>query len=238
MTAYVLVHGAWGGSHSWKRVRPGLASAGHEVYTPCLTGLGERSHLSSPMINLRTHITDIVNTVLYEDLSDIVLLGFSYGAFPVTGALPSIGSRVKHLVYLDSFVPEDGQSLRVAAKEHVPPQEIELGQTWTLEPGPSAEDSERRWGDVRRSPHPSLTFYEPVAVPVALEDYGFSRTYIRAISDPRWAPGTPKWLTAESKKASPKWRYREVDSDHSIPTNKPEELAELLLELSSDPWTP
>jgi pimeloyl-ACP methyl ester carboxylesterase len=235
MTTYVLVHGAFGGAHSWRKVKPLLAAAGQEVYTPCLTGLGERSHLSSPSVSLRTHITDIVNTVLYEDLRDIVLLGFSYGAFPVTGSLVSIAPRVRHLVYLDSFVPDDGQCLRAAAKEPIPSPGITLGQDWTLEPGRSGTEDEedRNWGDARVNPQPSATFYDPVSVPVALEDYDFTRTYIRATKDPRWAPGTPKWLTAERVKESPRWRYREVATSHSVPANRPEELAALLLELSS-----
>ena len=87
MTTYVLVHGAWSGAHGFRRVRPLLQAAGHDVFTPSLTGIGERVHLVSPQVNLTTHIHDVVNQVLYEGLEDIVLLGFSYGGFVVTGAL-------------------------------------------------------------------------------------------------------------------------------------------------------
>jgi pimeloyl-ACP methyl ester carboxylesterase len=92
MAIFVLVHGAWGGSHGFRPLRRPLLSAGHEVYTPSLTGLGERAHLSSPQVNLTTHVTDLVNVVTYEDLSDIVLLGYSYGGMVVTGALEHIDS--------------------------------------------------------------------------------------------------------------------------------------------------
>jgi pimeloyl-ACP methyl ester carboxylesterase len=105
MTVFVLVHGAWGGAHGFRKVRGPLRAAGHEVFTPSLTGIGERVHLTSPQVGLTTHITDVVNTVEYEDLRDIVLLGFSYGGFVVTGALEYIAERVRHLVYLDAFVP-------------------------------------------------------------------------------------------------------------------------------------
>ena len=105
---FVLVHGAWGGAHGFRKVRGPLRTAGHEVFTPSLTGVGERVHLTSPQVCLTTHVTDIVNTVLYEDLHGIVLLGFSYGGFVITGALEHIGGRVRHLVYLDAFVPGDG----------------------------------------------------------------------------------------------------------------------------------
>ena len=109
MAIFVLVHGAWGGAHGFRKVRGPLRAAGHEVFTPSLTGVGERVHLTSPQVGLTTHVTDVVNTVLYEDLHGIVLLGFSYGGFVVTGALEHIGDRVRHLVYLDAFVPGDGE---------------------------------------------------------------------------------------------------------------------------------
>src|SRR6202012_561282 len=111
MTTFVLVHGAWGGAHGFKLVRGPLREAGHEVFTPSLTGIGERAHLASPQVGLTTHVTDVVNTVLYEDLSDIVLLGYSYGGMVVTGSLEYIAGRIAHLVYLDAFLPADGQSL-------------------------------------------------------------------------------------------------------------------------------
>src|SRR5580692_11095103 len=111
MTTIVLVHGAWGGSYGFKYVREPLRAAGHEVFTPSLTGIGERAHLASPQVNLTTHITDVANTILYEDLTDIVLLGYSYGGMVVTGALEYVGDRVAHLVYLDAFLPADGESL-------------------------------------------------------------------------------------------------------------------------------
>jgi pimeloyl-ACP methyl ester carboxylesterase len=111
VTTFVLVHGAWGGSYGFKYVRGPLRQAGHEVFTPSLTGIGERAHLASPQVDLTTHVTDVVNTILYEDLNDIVLLGYSYGGMVVTGALEHVADRVAHLVYLDAFKPDDGQSL-------------------------------------------------------------------------------------------------------------------------------
>ena len=100
-----------------------LTAAGHEVFTPGLTGIGERVHLVSPQVDLGTHVADVVNQVLYEDLDDIVLVGFSYGGMVVTGALDRIGPRVRHLVYLDAFVPADGDSLyRLVGAPVGPPQ--------------------------------------------------------------------------------------------------------------------
>ncbi|MDQ6880666.1 MAG: alpha/beta hydrolase, partial [Pseudomonadota bacterium] len=102
MTTFVLVHGAWTGAYGFRHVRKLLQAQGHEVFTPSLTGIGDRAHLASPQVTLRTHVDDVANLVLYEDLSRIVLLGFSYGGFVVSGALEHIADRVEHLVYLDA----------------------------------------------------------------------------------------------------------------------------------------
>jgi pimeloyl-ACP methyl ester carboxylesterase len=188
MAIFVLVHGAWSGAHGFRKVRGPLRAADHEVFTPSLTGIGERAHLTSPQVCLTTHITDVVNTVLYEDLRGIVLLGFSYGGFVVTGALEHIGDRVRHLVYLDAFVPGDGD--RVDAM---------LGAT---------------------------------AGSGALEDYPFTRTYIKATGEPRPEPGGPFWAAADRARRSPAWRYREIATGHMIASNRPGDLARLLLELT------
>ena len=111
MSTYVLVHGAWGGSYGWRKVRPLLIKAGHDVYTPSLTGQGERAHLATPQVNLTTHIKDVYNAIWYEDLTDIILVGHSYGGMVVTGVADQMPERIKHLVYLDAFLPENGQSL-------------------------------------------------------------------------------------------------------------------------------
>ena len=235
MAVYVLVHGAWGGAHGFRKVRAPLRAAGHEVFTPSLTGIGERVHLTSPQVCLTTHITDVVNTVLYEDLRDIVLLGFSYGGFVVTGALEHIGDRVRHLVYLDAFVPGDGDSVTSiggAAGRAV----IGLGRDWLVAPQPREFDdpAEAAWSGERRTPHPVGCFTEPVRLARPLEEFPFTRTYIKATGEPRAGvagSGGPFWAAADRAKASPAWRYREIVTNHMIASNRPEELAGLLLEL-------
>lgn len=112
MTNFVLVHGAWHGGWCWKRVARILRAKGHEVYTPSLTGLAERSHLVNRNVNLETHILDIVNLLQWEELSDVVLCGHSYGGQVITGAADRSADRIGALVYLDAFVPENGQCLR------------------------------------------------------------------------------------------------------------------------------
>jgi len=109
MSTYVLVHGAWRGGWIWKRVRRELQERGHEVFTPALTGVGERSHLLTPQVNLETHIADVINLIRWEQLSDVVLCGHSYGGCVVSGVGDRIPEKIGALVYLDAFVPEDGQ---------------------------------------------------------------------------------------------------------------------------------
>ena len=150
MTTYVLVHGAWGGAHGFRHVRRLLHGAGHEVFTPSLTGVGERAHLTGPQVGLSTHVLDVVNTVLYEDLDEIVLVGYSYGGFVVTGCLDHIGERVAHLVFVDAFVPHDGETL-VGLVGGPPPGQITIGQDW-LVPSAAAGLRRPRRGGLRRRP--------------------------------------------------------------------------------------
>jgi pimeloyl-ACP methyl ester carboxylesterase len=111
---YVIVHGAWGGSWDWKDVDHRLRADGHDVYRPSLTGQGERVHLASPDIDLTTHINDVVNVILFEKLHDIILVGHSYWGMVITGVADKVPERIKAMVYVDAFLPEDGQSLNTA----------------------------------------------------------------------------------------------------------------------------
>ena len=108
---FVLVHGATAGAWEWKRTGQFLADDGHTVYRATLTGLGEREHLNSTEVDLQTHINDVVNLILFEDLHDVVLTGHSYGGMVVTGVMDRIPERLRHVVFLDAAVPGDGQSL-------------------------------------------------------------------------------------------------------------------------------
>lgn len=233
MTAFVLVHGAWGGSYGFNKLRPLINAAGHEAFSPSLTGIGERSHLTSPTITLSTHITDVVNTVLYEDLHDIVLLGFSYGGMVVTGTLDHIGDRVSHLVYLDAMVPTDGQSVEdIRAPGHPRPR-IGVGDDWAIAPipRPLATQAETDWNNARRALQPVGTFREAVRLATPIEDAHFSRTYIKASADPNEEPDSPFWMAARHAQASPSWRYHEIATNHLVATTHPNEVAEILLGL-------
>ena len=108
---YLFVHGAWGGGWEYKKVDSLLRAQGDVVYHPTMTGLGERVHLANTEINLSTHITDIVNVFRFEDLHDVILVGHSYGGMVISGVAEQIPDRIKQLVYLDAFVPNNGESL-------------------------------------------------------------------------------------------------------------------------------
>jgi pimeloyl-ACP methyl ester carboxylesterase len=222
VTTYVLVHGAWGGAHGFRKVRPLLTAAGHDVFTPALTGIGERSHLASPQVNLTTHVQDVVNVIWYHGLRDIVLLGFSYGGMVVTGAVAHVADRVHHLVYLDAFLPDDGQSLYHLTGQVGGPV-LSLGEQWLVPPRPrDYEDPvEEAFSGPRRTAHPRACFTEPVSVPRRLEDYPFGRTYIKATAEPE-----PKafWAAADRARASPAWRHREIATSHMVAANRPQEL--------------
>ena len=108
---FVVVHGATAGGWEWKRTGKFLTDDGHTVYRATLTGLGERMHLNSPDIDLQTHINDVVNLILFEDLHDVVLTGHSYGGMVITGVMDRVPERIRHVVFLDAAVPDDGMSL-------------------------------------------------------------------------------------------------------------------------------
>src|SRR5690348_13524991 len=111
MANIVLVHGGWIGGWCWQRVTPLLVAARHRVYTPTLTGLGERAHLLTQEIDLSTHIQDVVGLIECEELENVVLVGQSYAGMVITGVADRMAARLSRLVYLDAFVPQDGQCL-------------------------------------------------------------------------------------------------------------------------------
>ena len=237
MSTFVLVHGAWSGSFGWRKIRPLLAAQGHEVFTPSLTGIGERAHLTSPQVNLSLHVQDVVNMVWYEDLRDITLVGYSYGGMVVTGALDYLGERVKHLVYLDAFVPNDGDSIESLVGRPVEVPESFPAADWLRPPTPREYDdpADAAYTSPRRVGHPAGCFTEPVRLRTPLEDRPISLTYIKAASDARPAagPAGPFWAAADRTKDNPRWRYYEVDTNHMVSFNRPKELAAMLLAVAA-----
>ncbi len=237
MTKYVLVHGAWGGSWGFHKVRPLLTAAGHEVFTPSLTGIGEREHLATPEVGLNTHIQDVTAVFHYEDLSDVILLGFSYGGMVVTGALNHIGDRVRHLVYLDAFVPNDGESISSLTGLGAGSNRGDQGDgeaSWRISPMPRelGTPEETAWANERRSGQPIATFTQTVSLDRPLEDRGVPLTYIKATADPNEAEDSAFHRAAARADASQAWSTHEISTNHMIPIMEPEALATILLDLA------
>src|SRR6201994_4493879 len=110
MSTYLLVHGAWHSGQCWERVIPSLASAGHQVLAPSLTGYGDKAHLLGPDVGLDTHVDDIVGLIKVEDLADVILVGHSYAGLVISAVANQVPDRIAHLVYLDAMVPVDGET--------------------------------------------------------------------------------------------------------------------------------
>ena len=138
MATYLICHGAWSAGWAWKKVRPLLRAAGHEVFTPSYTGLGERAHLAHAMVDLETHIIDILAVIRCEGLTDITLVGHSYGGMVATGVADRAPDHIAHLVYLDAFVPRNGQSLNDLVGRDGPAPALE---GWLMPPNPPAPDT-------------------------------------------------------------------------------------------------
>jgi len=230
---FVLVHGSWHGGWCWRRVADLLEKNGHKVYTPTLTGLGERSHLMSGLITLDTHITDIANVIKWENLDNIVLVGHSYAGFVVSGvaekSLPSIGS----IVFLDAFLPDNGQ--RVV--DLTPPElrAITLAAATKNEVGrpvPPAKmfnvnEQDRAWVDSHMTPQPTFVSLQPLALTGA-RDKIVKKTYIRATSSPNALFDS----YFEKLKSDPTWKTYAVPSGHDVMVDMPDRLSEILLEMS------
>ena len=243
MATFLLIHGAWHGGWCWKKVTPLLREASHQVLTPTLTGLGERSHLAHPLIGLETHVRDVVNVLTYEDLSGVILVGHSNGGTLITAVAERVPERLAHLVYLDGFVPQDGQStidlinfLREAWEARV---RIE-GYGWlvpSLQPVPwdefvrdawgVSDEADRRWMVERLGPAPYKTFTDPVRRTDPAAE-ALPRTYIRCL---QWHSPTLDRFAEEAKNI-PGWRYRELTTGHEAMVTAPKEVAGLLLALT------
>jgi pimeloyl-ACP methyl ester carboxylesterase len=233
MATYVLVHGGWSGAHGFRHVRRLLHAAGHECFTPSLTGLGERAHLASPQVRLSTHVEDVVNHLLYEDHRDVVLLGHSYGGMVITAALEHVADRIEELVYLDAFVPRDAQSTLTLIGMSTPPMTV--GMEWLIPPAPRDFDdpAEAAFIDPRRVAQPLGCFAEPVRLPRPIEEYDVGLTYIRASAEKPGAPGSDAFDEAARRAASsPRWRHHEIATNHMVASNRPRELTDLLLALA------
>lgn len=233
MTTYVLVHGAWHGGWCWVRVADRLRAVGHAVFAPTLTGLADRSHMLSPGISLQTHIKDVANLILWEELRDVVLVGHSYGGMVITGAADRVADRVRTLVFVDAFTPKHGQSafdLRTPEANDLTREKARtLGSGWRIPPTPAesfmVNSADRAWVDGKCTDLPIGCFSEKLHLSGAVDRIA-DRVYVRAGAYPN--PTFDKGL--EAARGDARYRCHVVDCGHDVMVDEPAELARILLE--------
>jgi pimeloyl-ACP methyl ester carboxylesterase len=232
MTTFVLVHGAWVGAWYWSRVAKSLTARQHEVVAPTLTGLGERSHLLNPEIDLETHILDVVNLMKWHELRDVVLVGHSYGGMVVSGVAERMEKSIASIVMLDAFFPADGQSLvdlQPAPLREAITKAARDGAT-ALPALPAAtfniNENDRAWVDAKATPHPIRCFLQPSKLAGA-RDRIAKRTYIRAPD----FPGMP-FDAGMSEARKKEWRMMEIAGGHIVMLDAPAQLTEMLVQVA------
>jgi pimeloyl-ACP methyl ester carboxylesterase len=228
---FVLVHGAWHGGWCWKRVRKALQSQGHDVFTPTLTGVADRSHLASPKVDLETHVTDVVNLIRWEELDDVVLCGHSYGGCVITGVADRLPERMRALVYLDAFVLEDGQGLHDTLPPPARAAQIDganaSGDGWRVPPISAAffnvNEADRAWVDSQCTPQSLATFQQRLTLRNRIAPAKVTHVLATGYEQSPFAP-----FHALAKKKG--WRTLTIDCGHDVMLDRPEDLVEILLD--------
>lgn len=242
MAHFVLVHGAWHGGWCWRETAAALRAAGHQVFTPTLTGVGERSHQAHHGITLETHIRDVCGCIEFEELDQVVLVGHSYGGMVITGVADRLAPRINSLVYLDAFVPRHGDSLIKLLREALPP-EVAAGFVGAFHGSAAVEHcglmapipaeafgikpENRARVDRLCRPHPLGTFEWPLLLTGAHEAVK-SRHYILADG---WDP-SPFRHFARQVGALPSWHVTKLACSHDVMVDMPQELARELIAIA------
>ena len=230
MTTFVLVHGAWHGGWCYQRVARLLRQAGHEVYAPTLTGLGERAHLVNRTIDLDTHVRDIIGVMRCEELSDVVLCGHSYGGMVISGVAEQMAAQIRALVYLDAFVPENGKSLfdylPAEQSAHMRADAVQNGEGYKVTPIPAAafalNPDDAGWVDAMCVKHPLATFEQKLVLggrQVA------KQVYMLAAG---WEP-SPFQQFASRCRDDRGWQFVSFACGHDVMVDRPQELAAALI---------
>jgi pimeloyl-ACP methyl ester carboxylesterase len=237
MSTFVLVHGSFLGGWVWRRVHRHLAAAGHEVFAPTLTGLGERSHLATTDTGLYLHIEDVVQVLGCEDLSEVVLVGHSYAGMVISGVAEEVPERLARIVYLDAFVPANGQSafdlmpLPGIAEQWIARARGE-GNGWLVPPFPPeslgiTDPADVAWVAQRLTSMPLLTHQEPVRLP-AERARELPRSYILCA-------GYPLFQRTARTCERQGWPCHRLETGHAAMVTAPAELAAALLSFDSGP---
>jgi pimeloyl-ACP methyl ester carboxylesterase len=238
MASIVLAHGAWSAAWAWKKMRPLFRAAGHDFFSPTYTGLGERAHLARPEIDLSTHIQDVLAVLEFEDLTDVTLLGHSYGGMVATGVADKARGRIARVVYIDAFAPKDGQSLfdlvGPKAEANMRAGAAKDGDGWRLPINPMPPDTapeDVAWASPRRRPQPIRTFEQKIQLDS--KEPPPPRHYIYAT---RNGPGDPFRQFAERAKSEAGWKHYEMDCSHNPHITCPDALMALLTRIMPNTW--
>jgi len=220
MSTFVFVAGGWRGGWTFKPIARALRNRGHEVYTPTLTGLGERAHLAYARPNLDTHILDLENVLSYERLEDVILCGHSYAGMVVTGVADRMPEKLAALVYVDAFVPDDGDAWWGLAGDYFRKLAIDgsSGDGFGVTPPPGT--------DPRRVPHPLATFRQAIRLTGRWQEVR-EKLYIYATG---W-DATPFTSTYERLKGNRDWTVKTLPTGHDVFGQAPNDLLKLLEEL-------
>jgi pimeloyl-ACP methyl ester carboxylesterase len=237
VATFVLVHGSNGGGWVWSKLAPLLRAAGHDVYAPTLTGLSDRSNLLDCKVNLSTHIADVANLLFYEDLSDVILVGNSYGGMVITGVAPRAPERLKQLVYLDAYIPAGGQSEfdLLPAEMRAARQAEAAAHGGLIAPPPPAifgvtDPALADWITARSTLQPVSTYAEPVLTGNAASA-ALPRTLIHCTGNPITTSRLFNRFADQARAAG--WQVYELATGHLAMLTAPRELAALLLEIAS-----
>jgi pimeloyl-ACP methyl ester carboxylesterase len=224
---YVIVHGAWGGSWAFKKVDSLLTEKGAVVYRPSLTGQGERVHLATTSVGLDTHIMDVVNMILYEDLHDVILVGHSYGGMVVTGVADSLPGRIKKLIYLDAFVPENGESVESIQGSRADGIKKMVVNGFIVPPWVTAGKMPPK--DV---PHPYKTFTDAISL-TNKDRLKIPTTYILTVEKGKEAKDDD--FASQAERARKKgWPILVLEADHNAQWSAPVALVDMLKKIGSE----
>jgi pimeloyl-ACP methyl ester carboxylesterase len=239
MATFVLVHGGFHGGWCWKKVTPLLRADGHAVFTPTLTGLGDRAHLVAPGISLETHAQDVIGVLTCEELTDVILVGHSMAGTVITVVADRAPERLAHLVYLDASVPRDGESdldcHDEATRARLLARPLRDGAVVFMQvehPFGVTDGEDARWVNAHMVPHPLRAFTDPVQLrrPDAFAD---RRTYIACTGPDGRSPSAFTQAMAGRVRAEAGWRYREIATGHDAVVTAPREVTDLLLEVAA-----
>jgi pimeloyl-ACP methyl ester carboxylesterase len=234
MATFVLVHGAFHGGWCWRRVERCLRAAGHEVFAPTLTGLGERHHLATPAIDLFTHVQDVLNVIEWEDLEEVVLVGHSYAGMVITGVADRAAERLGSLVYLDALVPRDAQSaldLQPAKRREAIVEEVAAGSGWQWTPRTAAfygvtNLDDQAWVDGKCTPHPFQTLFRRLRINGEPGGQVARKLYILCTDPP--LPHMRQFY--DMARVTDGWQTTELAAGHDAMVTVPEQLSQLLVD--------